>query len=164
MSEGTAFADEWWAFLSTKSRWEDGFDDLLAEGEDYDRLGTDDYDCSLEIRGAANDWRLSEAQQAYLFGAGFHKIYVNHSDGWETHYSASPVLPVRGWRRRYVPDRTATTTNVIAGEPNPGYYEISYWPSGWDQPGTKDWLATGYMRIVADVLDPFIKAPAHDPA
>lgn len=150
-----SFADDWWAFLSAKSMWEDDFIDLTTDGEDYDRLETDSYDGSLEIRGATDDWRLSEEQQRFLFGAGFSKIYVNHKDGWETHYGASVALPVRGWRRRYVSDAAVETDRVVMGQPDPGYYEISFWPSGWDSAGTKDWLATGYMRIVPDALDPF---------
>lgn len=158
-SAGSGFAQEWWDWQHRQAVWEDCFCDLLREGQDYDKLGTDDYDASLEIYGATNDWRLTREQQEYLQVAGFAKVYVNHQDGCETHYGLhGATLPVRGWRRRYVSDSTVETTNVIAGEPNPGYYEISYWPEGWNTPGTADWLETGYMRVVPDPLDPFAQA------
>lgn len=147
------FASQWWEFQTVKSVWEDGFCDLLADGEDYERLGTDSYDCSLEIIGATADWRLSSAQQNYLSESGFSIVYINHNDGWETHYTLHRGgLPVRGWRRRYVSDPNAATDRVIAGEPDPGYYEISYWPESW---GNRKWRETGYMRIIPDPLDPF---------
>lgn len=154
---GQPFATQWWEFLRRKSEWEDDFCDLLADNiEDYDKLGTDDYDGSLEICGATNDWRLSEVQQRYLANAGFYKVFVNHKDGWQTHYTFSNhSVPVRGWRRRYVSDASATTDRVMLGDPNPGYYEISFWPESW---GEKDWLETGYMRLVPDPLDPFAQA------
>jgi len=80
---------------------------------------------------------------------------TNHTDGWETHYNwGDEFTKERGWRRRWVHSPTATTTNVL-GKPveasDRGYYEISYWPPGWgDQ---RDWLTTGYMRIVPDPLE-----------
>jgi len=81
-------------------------------------------------------------------------------DGWQTHYTlGSNELPVRGWRRRYVSDAGVDTTRVIAGYEDNGYYEISYWPEGWDR--WRNWLETGYMRLVPDPLDPFA---AGDPA
>lgn len=153
LPEGETFASQWWDFLRSKAAWEDDFSELLSDGEDFDRLGTDDYDASLEIIGASNDWRLTDRQQRYLANAGFHKVYVNHEDGWETHYGLRGELPARGWRRRYVSDPSTTTDRVVLGEPNPGYYEISYWPEGWNTPATADWLSTGYMRIVPDPLD-----------
>ncbi len=55
----------------------------------------------------------------------------------------------RGWRRRYVSDPNAKTTNVIAGPPNPGYYECSYYPEGW----TKDHLESGFFRVVPDPFE-----------
>jgi hypothetical protein len=140
-------------------RAESDFTDALCDAglEDWGSIGGDWYDGSLELHKVPNDARLNEAVQRVIFDAGFVKVYVNHLDGWETHYSwnhSEPFKPSRGWRRRYVSDPTATTTNVIAGEPNPGYFEISYWPKGWTGPGTEKWLETGYMRIVPDPLEP----------
>lgn len=150
---GKCFAQAWWDWQTFQSNWEDGFCDLLADSEDYDRLGTDYYDMSLEIYGAVNDWRLNEAQQRYLFDAGFSCIYVNHKDEWQTHYSGGGELPVRGWRRRYVSDPTADTTRVLAGPEDNGYYEISHRPEGWASPMIDEDFASGYYRIVPDPLD-----------
>lgn len=119
----------------------------------FNRVSGDYYDNSLEIYEVAPDARMGEAAQRVVFDAGFRTAYVNHKDGWETHYTwdhSKPFAPVRGWRRRYVKDPNASTTNVIVGEPNPGYYEISYWPDCWDN---KSWLDSGYMRIVPDPLE-----------
>ena len=140
-------------------RYESKFTDALGDAglEEFDRVSGDYYDGSLEILKVGNDERLSEAAQRVIFDAGFAKVYVNHQDGWETHYSwgTEPFKAVRGWRRRYVSDPEAKTTNVVVGEPNPGYYEISYWPESWTSDRTKEWLADGYMRVVPDPLDPY---------
>lgn len=150
------FADIAYDFDLARSRFEAALDDVGVQFED---LGWDHYDDSLEVIGAPDDLRLTEAAQRVIFDAGFSKVFVNHASGWETHYSWGPgeFKPHRGWRRRYVPDPTATTTNVIVGAPNPGYTEISYWPEGWGDPETgtcAEWLRTGYMRIVPDPLAP----------
>lgn len=138
----------------------DEFETALCEAGfgAFNSVGGDDYDNSLEIYEVAPDARMGEAAQRVIFDAGFSKVYVNHKDGWETHYAwdrSKVFAPVRGWRRRYVKDPNATTTNVIVGDANPGYYEISHWPDGW---GSKEWLDTGYMRIVPDPLDPSVKS------
>lgn len=148
------FADQWWAFQTAKSIWEDGLEDLLGYDEGFERLGTDYYDQSLEIHGATNDWRLNEAQQRYIAEAGFAKVYVNHEDGWWTHYSfrengKPKEFPISGWRRRYVKDPNVKTTRVMAGPEDNGYWEISYLPEGWGERG-QNGLATGYYRIVPD--------------
>ncbi len=150
-SIANAFAERWWEFIAEKSLWTDEFCDLLTEDQDYDRLGTDDYDASLEIHGATDDWRLDERQQRFLFGAGFATIYVNHKDGWETHYSArGKDLPVAGWRRRYVSDLSGPGDRVIVGDPDPGYWEISHWPESWNTERMLAERESGYYRIVPD--------------
>lgn len=156
MSSKKPFAQKWWGFLYVKAKWERGFHELLADGQRYERLGTDDYDSSLEIIGAANDWRLTEAQQRYLAEAGFAIVYVNHKDGWETHYrffGKDRPIPARGWRRRYVSDPTGPGDRIIVGEPDPGYWEISYWPEGWDSERMQEDRKRGYYRIVPDPLE-----------
>jgi hypothetical protein len=133
-----------------KSEFEDA---LSAAGfEDYGSIGWDEYDNSIEFYKVRDDVRLNEAIQRIVFDAGFSVAFVNHKNGWETHYNwrSGDFKISRGWRRRYVRDVAAKTTNVIAGEPDPGYFEISYWPEGWTH---KEWLDTGYMRIVPDPLD-----------
>jgi hypothetical protein len=141
-------------------RAETNFTDALCNAGfgDFHRIGGDYYDSSIEFCQVENDARMSEAAQRVVFDAGYSKAFVNHKDGWETHYSwhGTEFKPARGWRRRYVTDPEAKTTNQIgANDPEQrGYYEISYWPDSWNVPSTKSWLASGYMRIVSDPLDP----------
>lgn len=134
------------------------FEKALCEAGfgDFEDLRGDDYDNSIELDEVGNDERLGEAAQRVIFDAGFSIAFVNHKDGWETHYGwkrGEPFAVQRGWRRRYVEDPSAITTNVIAGPPRSGYYEISYWPDGWGDPKTgkcAEWLSSRYMRIVPD--------------
>ena len=121
----------------------------------YDGIGGDWYDNSIELYNCVPGLRLTEEMQKVIFDEGFRRAYVNHTDDWETHYNWDrEFTKQRGWRRRWVLDPKVETTNLI-GEPfaasNAGYYEISYWPTGWK--GSEDWLKTGYMRIVPDPLE-----------
>lgn len=123
-----------------------GFNDFRGIGFDY-------YDSSIEFYNVGNDVRLSEAVQNALIEDGFYKAFVNHQDGWETHYTWTDDKPVKGWRRRWVEDPTAQTTRVFNAEVDPsnaGYYEISYWPSGWGDEKTEN--QNGYFRIVPDPM------------
>jgi hypothetical protein len=52
----------------------------------FDHIGWDDYDQSIEIYGVENDYRLSPEVFEFLKTCGFVVAYVNHKDGWETHY------------------------------------------------------------------------------
>jgi hypothetical protein len=147
-------AGKLWAAQHLFSRFEDQLEDLIGE---FEKLGHDDYDQSLEIWGAAEDVRLGLEAQRLIADAGFFKVYLNHGkpgeEGrWETHYTLREPLPVRGWRRRYVSDPNVSTTRVIAGPVDNGYYEISYWPEGWDGERSKADLESGYFRIVPDPL------------
>ncbi len=139
-------------------RAESDFTDKLCDAGwgEYATIGGDYYDCSIEFYKVENDERMPEAAQRILHEAGFFRAFVNHKDGWETHYNWNPKEPFkasRGWRRRYVSDPTVSTTRVAAGPPDPGYFEISYWPEGWDSERTKEWLSSGYMRVVPDPLE-----------
>lgn len=127
-------------------------DRMFDAGIKFERIGHDHYDNSLELYDVPVDHRLNEAQQRLISEAGFSKVYVNHVDGWETHYSWDWRIkwkPARGWRRRYVKDATAKTNR---GD-GPGYFEISYWPEGWCHPDFSDDIKRGYMRIVPDPLE-----------
>lgn len=124
----SSFAERWWDHLQAMDNVEDK---LLEFGcSEFEKLGTDNYDSSLEIYGAANEIRLSEEAQQYIVGLGFAKVYVNHLDGWETHYSFyGKIIPVRGWRRKqgdgvwlisYLPESWATTKTIayqVVGDP-----------------------------------------------
>lgn len=132
-------------------------EDRLADVGLEMRIGWDYYDCSIELYEVDPDVRLTAEQQKVICDAGFQRAYVNHTDGWETHYTWDRgVSPVRGWRRRWVRDAAAETDRQVGGG-DPGYYEISYWPEGWgsrDSGRCGEWLKTGYMRIVPDPLEP----------
>lgn len=148
------FSDKMFAYYQEEMN----FTDAMCEAGfgEYASISGDYYDCSIEFIKVENDARMPEAAQRLCHSAGFVKAYVNHKDGWETHYNWNPTEPfkmARGWRRRYVSDPDAATTNVVAGKPNPGYYEISFWPEGWSGDRTKEWLSSGYMRVVPDPLD-----------
>lgn len=146
MTETPSLATRWQELEAVKSQIEDG---LLEAGsiDDWEGTGTDYYDNSIEIYGVNPDVRLSQAAVDWLIkGCGFSKIYVNHTDKWQTHYGASAI----GWRRRYVSDPTAKTTNVMAGPIDNGYYETNRFPEGFP----KEWLDTGYFRVVPDPLMP----------
>lgn len=151
------FSDTMFEYHAAESRFTDQLCD--AGWGEYQSIGGDHYDNSIEFYKVENDERMGEAAQRILFDAGFSRAYVNHKDGWETHYSwdhRKPFEPSKGWRRRYVIDPTATTTRQVGADPpeDRGYYEISEWPESWNSERTKDWLRSGYMRIVPDPLAP----------
>jgi hypothetical protein len=158
-----------WAARLLLSVFEDALGDLIGE---FDSIGHDDYDQSLEIYGVPENVRLDEEAQRLIRDAGFGQVWVNHGpriaggfDGgrWETHYRfGDKELPVRGWRKRYVSDPTVATTRVLAGPEDNGYFEISYWPESWNNPRSLADLESGYYRIVPDPLDPFATAESGD--
>jgi hypothetical protein len=99
------------------------------EGVDYEHLGWDDYDGSLEIHGAASDFRLSEELAEKLFGMGFGIIFVNHVDAWETHYNKGRPP----WRVSYPHKRGDGSPAILVEE------VVSSWPA--------EWFQTGYARV-----------------
>ena len=104
------------------------FEDAMVEAglENWDKLGYDDYDSSLEIYGVENDIRLNTELQELFLKHGFMKVYVNHKDGWETHYNFyyndetksgdKQNLPVKGWRVRYGHKNNEPTNNLLEYE------------------------------------------------
>lgn len=147
-----------WAARHLFSRFEDDLKDLIGE---FEKLGHDDYDQSLEIWGAPANARLGEEAQRLIRDAGFGRVYLNHGlpgdEGrWETLYTfRDGPLPVRGWHKRYVSDPSVSTTRVLAGPADPGYYEISYWPESWNDARSLAELESGYYRVIPDPFDPF---------
>lgn len=69
------------------------YEELERLGVPVDDLGWDDYDESVELLGVAADYRLSVDAQRFLYEAGFQKVYVNHVDKWETHYTFNLTEP-----------------------------------------------------------------------
>jgi len=119
------------------------FDGFFAESElgeelviEYERIGFDHYDNSLELYGVPDDARLSIDEQKVIHAAGFSKCYVNHVDKWETHYGFhdKEFKPAKGWRVSYPHKRGDETGGILVEEICPS------WP--------KDWFETGYCRVV----------------
>jgi len=122
---------------------------------DYTHAGGDEYDYSIEFYGVGNDARMNDIQQRVVFDAGFAKTYVNHKDGWQTHYTwdrRKPFKPTRGWRRYMEHD----------AEPGPGgvigfsVMKISYWPDSWVGSRLEQDLAAGKIVIVPDAMEPAV--------
>lgn len=87
-----SFAEKAFGFDIVKSAFEDSLLALLGEGGDYQSIGWDEYDHSLEIYGCCPNLRLSLEAQAFIYSEGFGRIYANHLDGYETHYFTAPTL------------------------------------------------------------------------
>lgn len=65
---------------------------------EYTKMWCDSYDASIEFAGLLPEIRLNEEACKFFKDAGFEKVYLNHIDLWETHYS----LPSsEGWRVSY---------------------------------------------------------------
>lgn len=71
------------------------------KGWDYDKFWIDTYDSSCEFSKVPNDYFLNEAQQNIIKKAGFGVCFINHKNGWESHYCLGRELPVTPWRVRY---------------------------------------------------------------
>lgn len=73
--------------IHDKAKWEDEFTDILDECKvPWEDLDYDSYDHSVELYKMPNDYRMDEATQKAICGAGFWIAFVNHLDGSETHY------------------------------------------------------------------------------
>jgi len=66
----------------------------------FSSIGWDQNDDSLEVYGCVPDMRLSEEVQAYLWGEGFSRCWLNHKDDMQTYYCQdlpeyrSPQAPI----------------------------------------------------------------------
>lgn len=108
---------------------------LEEAGALFERITWDWYDCSLELKDVPVDYRLSTEVQRVIQAAGFAKVYVNHLDKWETHYSwkRDEFEEAKGWRVSY-PHRRGDGEKGIWVEEH-----ISGWP--------QEWFDTGYVLI-----------------
>jgi hypothetical protein len=97
-------------------------------------ISWDWYDNSLEIHGSNPNDRLSLEVQKIVHAAGFSKVYVNHMDKWETHYSfVGDFKEQKGWRVSYPHKRGEGEKGIWVEE------IVTYWP--------KEWFDTGYCII-----------------
>jgi hypothetical protein len=110
-------------------------DSLFDIGVPFEELGFDDYDCSLELFDVDDEYRLSVEAQKLIYDAGFIKVYMNHKNKWETHYTflSAPFKEVEGWRVSYPSKR---------GKEEKGIW-VEKIVDGWP----KDWLETGYVIV-----------------
>ncbi len=97
------FSDILFKYQEARNRFEDGL--YEASGfEQFETIGGDAYDISIEFYGVASDAKLSEAAQKFIWDAGFTRCWLNHLDCSETYYSwnGSPArfTPVEGSRRK----------------------------------------------------------------
>lgn len=134
MPKGRPLSDRLFDAVNAEAELEDALSDA---GVEFESLGWDGYDCSVEILGVPAGYRLSEAAQRIIHGAGFAKVYVHHADKWETHYGfkpGEPFAPSEGWRVSYPCRRGEPEKGILVEAPVPG------WPP--------EWLETGYVIIV----------------
>lgn len=108
-------------------------EDLLKRhGVPFTGIGWDYYDDSLEIHGVPPEYRLSDEARKAIAAEQFSTVYVNHTDGWETHYSLTDISR-EGWRVSYPHKRGDGTKPILVEKHVPG------WP--------QDWFDTGYVVI-----------------
>lgn len=132
-----SIAERLYAGWHAESEISEALDDL---GVRFERIGWDEYDNSFELHGAAPDYRCDEQVQRYLFGAGFSKVYVNHTDKWETHYTFDQLKPFalsEGWRVSYGHKRGKDEKQIWVEE------VVPTWPA--------EWFDTGYVVVKSTV-------------
>lgn len=147
------FASSIWEFQRKQCDFEEALEEAgFVSGEHYKRIGWDEYDCSIEFHGVKNDARLSAELQRIIYNGGFIKAYVNHEDGWETHYTwkGGHFEPVRGWRRHMVHEDTPSASGVIMFKK----MKISYLPDTWRSTQLERDLSAGKIEIVPGPLEP----------
>lgn len=110
---------------------------LSVAGVPNAKLGWDHYDNSLEIHGVEPSFRLTVEAQRAIHSCGFSKVYVNHTDKWETHYTfkdCKEFAETKGWRVSYPHKRDADSgAGIWVEEVCPG------WPG--------EWFKTGYCIV-----------------
>lgn len=118
------------------SNLENNFFTLLSENDCEWDFGFrfDWYDASVEIDDAPVDFRFTDSMFKLFMNAGFAVVYVNHIDGWETHYSQGHP---EGWRVRY------------QGKSPSGNIEVEKPVEGWPI----DWTKSEYVKVVDTSLE-----------
>lgn len=101
----------------------------IDENFEFSKTAYDKYDCSIEFYDVSSSWVMSELIQRIIFDAGFKKAYINHKDGWQTHYTfGTEFLAIKGWRRLM----------------KDGHVYVDEFPETWP----KEWLESGYVILV----------------
>lgn len=133
----TSIADRLFDGSYAESELEDA---LYQAGVTCERMTWDHYDCSLELHGVPESFRLSPVAQKVIHAAGFAKVYVNHVDKWETHYSwPSDFAESEGWRVSY-PHKRGEQGAILVEK------HVPTWP--------QEWFDTGYTVVVGPTSKP----------
>lgn len=103
----------------------------VCPGLDDFNFRYDEYDSSIEIDDLPDDFRLNKDSWQMFKEAGFYIIYLNHKNGWETHYNTEKYTD--GWRVHYHHELLETENR---------YIEVEKFPKSWP----KEWLKTGYVK------------------
>jgi hypothetical protein len=114
-------AERLFSIQTVEAELADALDDI-----EFTSLGWDYYDVSLEMYGVPNNYRLSEHDQSIIHEMGFANVYVNHLDGWETHYSWTKVFKVNnGWRVKYRNKENPPVNQILLEN------KAESWPDKW---------------------------------
>jgi hypothetical protein len=127
MSDDETLAQKIWDGREAEGKLEMKFCEYLEADFEF---GYDSYDSSIEIYNVPKDFRLTEEAQKFFFDNGFSIIYVNHEDGWETHYHKGGT---NGWRVNY--------HNEMKGDSR--YIEVEKSVKSWP----KNWEESGFVRV-----------------
>ncbi len=109
------------------------FTDAIYEADDefeYSHLTYDSYDNSVEFYNVDDECRLNEEIQRIIFDAGFSKVFLNHKNSWQTHYSYNQLEEFTiaiGWRRLI----------------RDNHIYVEEFPPSWPE----DWLISGYVVV-----------------
>lgn len=93
----TNFSEEYYKFSALQDEFEESLYAICPL--EYIRMWCDYYDNSIEFKDLQPEERLNAEACKYLHDNGFSICFLNHSDGWETHYSSLPTN--KEWRIRY---------------------------------------------------------------
>lgn len=82
-----SFAEDLFKVILRKGKLEDELLDLLDDAGIvcYD-FHYDHYDSSLELDRCSPEFRLTPEHFDFIKGLGFERVWLNHTNGWETYY------------------------------------------------------------------------------
>ena len=106
MKSDRGFSSVMFEYHSDESKFEEF---LVDQGLEFDHIGGDDYDNSIEFYGVSDENVLTPEMQEFIFNKhGFTMVYLNHENGSETHYSQYDgvknerrTLPIEGRKINY---------------------------------------------------------------
>ena len=129
-----SLAQKIWDGQTARIILEDQFMNLNPELPDID-FSFDEYDSSVEIDGLPDEFRLNKDSWRMFKEADFTVIYLNHKNGWETHYHTKKYM--NGWRVHYCRENGQAQS-----------IEVEEFPKSWPE----EWLKTGYVQIKKETI------------